>query len=172
MIHLTAGNRDIGQCEVSRLLFSDPLYNSSFTYVVQNSDLYSKEIDTNALNNDKAPANKISMIDLFRLRKTNPILIPYLSKITNLIEFIRLFKISKKQPTLRESPESVAVTMYPRLRYNPDNIEKYKEYCFHQLIRYSPWSDENYEEIKTLHTAVDRWNNFLKTASSEILASI
>jgi len=53
MIHLTAGNRDIGQCEVSRLLFSDPLYNSSFTYVVQNSDLYSKEIDMNALNNDK-----------------------------------------------------------------------------------------------------------------------
>jgi hypothetical protein len=94
-----------------------------------------------------------------------------LSKITNLIEFIRLFKIRQKQPTLRESPESVVVTMYPRLRYNPDNIEKYKEYCFHQLIRYSPWADENYEEIKTLHTAVDRWNNFLKTASS-ILASI
>jgi hypothetical protein len=34
MIHLIAGNRDIGQCEVLRLIFSDLLYYSTFNYVI------------------------------------------------------------------------------------------------------------------------------------------
>ena len=59
MIHLIAGNRDLRQCEVSRLLFSDPLYHSTFTCVMQSSDLYNKEININEINNDSASATKI-----------------------------------------------------------------------------------------------------------------
>jgi hypothetical protein len=163
MIHLIAGNRDLGQCEVSRLLFSDPLYHSTFTYVMQSSDLYNKGININEINNDSASATKVSMIDLFRYRKKNPLLIPHLLKITNLIEFFRLFKLVKKEPRLRDSvefsSESVVVTMYPRIRFNPDNIEKYKEYCFHQIIRFSPWDDENYDEIKNVDSAIEDFKN-------------
>jgi hypothetical protein len=94
MIHLIAGNRDIGQCEVSRLLFSDPF------------------------------ATKKSMIDFYRTRKKNTFLIPHLDKVINFIEFVRFFKIVKNEIKLRESPETVVVTMYPRIRYNPLNIDK------------------------------------------------
>ena len=40
------GKRDIGQCEVCRLLMSEPLYSSSFEYATQSLDLFeqSKEI--------------------------------------------------------------------------------------------------------------------------------
>jgi hypothetical protein len=62
--------------------------------------------------------------------------------------------------------------MYPRIRFNPDNIEKYKEYCFHQIIRFSPWDDENYDEIKNVDSAIERWSHFLKTATPELLATI
>jgi len=32
MLKTVAGKRDLGQCEVSRLLMSEPLYHSSFEY--------------------------------------------------------------------------------------------------------------------------------------------
>jgi hypothetical protein len=92
MIHLIAGNRDIGQCEVSRLLFSDPLYHSTFNYVNQSSDLYNREINVNAINNDSASATKKSMIDFYRTRKKNPFLIPHLDKVINFIEFVHFFR--------------------------------------------------------------------------------
>ena len=83
MIHLVAGNRDIGKCEVSRLLFSDPLHHSSFTCVTQSSEIYSRQINVNQLNNNSASALKISMIDLYRTR--NPIIFKFLIWIKSLI---------------------------------------------------------------------------------------
>jgi hypothetical protein len=169
MIHLIAGNRDIGQCEVSRLLFSDPLYHSTFNYVNQSSDLYNREINVNAINNDSASATKKSMIDFYRTRKKNTFLIPHLDKVINFIEFVRFFKIVKNEIKLRESPETVVVTMYPRIRYNPLNIDKYKEYCYHQFIRFCPWDDDNFDEVKNIETSIERWSEFLQNASTELL---
>ncbi|RNA33794.1 hypothetical protein BpHYR1_046991 [Brachionus plicatilis] len=48
MIKSIAGKRDIGQCEVSRLLLSEPLYNSSFNYVTISTEIDSRELNLNA----------------------------------------------------------------------------------------------------------------------------
>jgi hypothetical protein len=47
MLKTVAGKRDLGQCEVSRLLMSDPLYHSTFEYVTQSLNLN----QSNELNN-------------------------------------------------------------------------------------------------------------------------
>jgi hypothetical protein len=39
MIKMSGGKRDLSQCEVSRLLLSQPLYRSSFDYITLNNDL-------------------------------------------------------------------------------------------------------------------------------------
>ncbi|CAF0956132.1 unnamed protein product [Brachionus calyciflorus] len=52
------GKRDIGQCEVSRLLLSEPLYNSSFNYVT-----VSTEIDTRDMNLNKANEESVCKKD-------------------------------------------------------------------------------------------------------------
>ena len=172
MIHSVAGNRDIGQCEVSRLLFSDPLYHSTFTYVIQSSDIYCREINLIELNNDQAIATKPSMIDFYRHRKSNEALIPHLHRINNLVEFVKMFVLVRNELKPRESSDNIVVTFYPRVRYNPENIDKHKEYCYHQLIRYSSWDNENYDEITNANTAIQRWTDFLKSAAPEIIASI
>ena len=96
MIQSIAGKRDIGQCEVSRLLFSGRLYHSSFEYVVQTTNLGTRQVDLSQLNNGASQATQKSMIDFFKNRKLNPMLEKYLNKITNLIEFARMFKVVKK----------------------------------------------------------------------------
>ncbi|RNA15588.1 ATP-dependent DNA helicase PIF1 [Brachionus plicatilis] len=45
MLRSIAGKRDLGQCEVSRLLLSDKLYHSTFNYVTLCTDLDFREIN-------------------------------------------------------------------------------------------------------------------------------
>ena len=50
-------------------------------------------------------------------------------------------------------------------------IHKHKEYCYPQMIRYSPWDDENVDQIKNVDMALNG-GKFFKTTSPEILESI
>ena len=87
MIKSVSGKRDLGQCEVCRLLLSEPLYSSTFEYVTQSLELkQSKEL--NNLNNriDTQATNK-TLIDFFANRKDNPLL----QHIPSLNEFVRNF---------------------------------------------------------------------------------
>lgn len=126
-----AGNRDIGQCEVSRLLMSDPLYHSSFMYITLSTDLNSKEINLDKNASADLPAYKKSMIDFYANRKNIDFLQPYLHQITNLISFVKLIKLNCRNNKLELRPEShrTVVITYPKYRYNPQNKEKNKLYC-------------------------------------------
>ena len=48
----------------------------------------------------------------------------------------------------------------------------YQKYCYHQTIKYSSWSKENLNEISNLESAIERWNTFLITASTDVLYTI
>ncbi|RNA16634.1 ATP-dependent DNA helicase PIF1 [Brachionus plicatilis] len=61
MIKSTAGKRDIGKCELSRLLLSEPLYNSTFNYVTISTEIDSRVLNLN-INDDKSIATKNSLI--------------------------------------------------------------------------------------------------------------
>jgi hypothetical protein len=172
MLKSIAGKRDIGQCEVSRLLFSDNMYHSSFSYISQTTDLDSREVNIQQISDENAPATKKSMIDYFAHRKSDASLQPYLNEIVNLVEFARLFQIKNNSIIQRPDAYKTVVVTYPRVRYNPNNIEKLKEYCYRQMIKYSSWDISNIDVIRDKNTAIQRWNTFLKTASPEILATI
>ena len=72
----SVGKRDIGQCEVSRLLFSEPLYSSTFSYVSQNL-----ELSTRQLNFDKNSSSlvKKNLLDFYADRDTDEFLKVHLS---------------------------------------------------------------------------------------------
>ena len=40
------------------------------------------------------------------------------------------------------------------------------------MIKYSPWSKDNIDEIKNKDNAIERWSTFLLTASPIVLNSI
>jgi len=172
MIKSVAGKRDIGQCEISRLLMSQPLFHSSFNYVTISTDLEKKEINLSRNRSPNEPATKKSLIDFYAHRKTNKKLKNYLDRITCLIAFVQLFQLNaKNELELRKNSEKTIVITYPKFRFNPDNPEMNKYYCFHNMIKYSDWTIENIDDITNIETAINRWQSFLKTASSDFLGN-
>ncbi|CAF1045089.1 unnamed protein product [Brachionus calyciflorus] len=173
MIKSIAGKRDIGQCEVSRLLLSEPLYNSSFNYVTLSTEIDSRELNLNVNQDEESSVIKNSLIDYFANRKNCQYLDKNLPQINCLIKFVKFFKLDSKNKLVnRPDNEKTVVITLPKIRYNPDNSEQLKSYCFHQMIKFSDWDITNLNEIRNKETAIERWNNFLKTAPEDIIEMI
>ena len=64
------------------------------------------------------------------------------------------------------------MTTFPKKRYNKIDKEKYKNYCYYSIIKYQPWSKDDYETIKNKETAILRWEQFLENATPEIINTI
>jgi hypothetical protein len=166
MINQVAGKRDLGQCEVSRLLLSEPLYHSTFTYISQNLDLDNREINTTG--NDNELASKKNIIDHYANRS----IYSGMEQNINLITFLQKYKLTKNEIVSRNIDEKLVVTTFPKYRYNKNDKEKYKKYCYYAIIKYKPWTKDDYETIKNKDTAVQRWEQFLENATPEILSTI
>jgi hypothetical protein len=112
MIRSVAGKRDIGQCEISRLLMSQPLYHSSFSYVTISTELDKREINISRNQSPDAPATKKSLIDFYANRKTNKNLENKLDTITCLVSFVKKFQLnSKNELVARTNPEQTIVIL-------------------------------------------------------------
>ncbi len=173
MIKHIAGDRDIGQCEVSRLLMSQPLFHSSFDYVTLNTNINTREINTEPELPADNSAFKKSLIDYYANRKKLGICQPYLSKIRNLIDFAKLFNTNgRNELIIRPAQKQTVIVTYPKIRWDPDNNENNKNYCLHNLIKYSDWDIDNIEEIQDLDTALQRWQTFLSIAPPDIIEII
>ncbi len=91
MLKTVSGKRDLGQCEVSRLLLSGPLYSSSFQYITQSLELHVSKlvkIHNNKENSDSV-TNK-SLIERYSHRAENAFMFE-----GNLYDFVKKFKIFK-----------------------------------------------------------------------------
>ena len=111
MLKSVAGKRDLGRCEVCRLLFSEPLYHSSFEYVTQSLELnQSKQL--NLFNKDTSqPATIKTLLDYFFHRNLNE---PYFNqKYINLFEFVTKFKTLKDKLVIRKNPEKIIIVTWP-----------------------------------------------------------
>ncbi len=97
MLKTVSGKRDIGQCEVSRLLMSGPLYHSSFSYITQCLDFKaSKEVvPITPLANDNDSATFANYMDEFAKRRHNKLLEPIIDRIDSLYNFVKHLKIFK-----------------------------------------------------------------------------
>ena len=83
-----------------------------------------------------------------------------------------MFYVSNNNLKLRDEPHRIVVICFPKVRYNSSNATKWINYCYHQLLRYSSWDINDLNVIFDKSTAVVRWNEFLKTASLEVLSKI
>ncbi len=45
-------------------------------------------------------------------------------------------------------------------------------YAYHQCIKYTPWTIENFNEISNQETAIERWQHFLTNAPTHVLDAI
>jgi hypothetical protein len=173
MLKTVAGKRDLGQCEVSRLLMSEPLYHSSFEYVTQSLELnQTNEVNNITTENDESPATYKNLMNFFANRNQNDFLIPILHEISSFNQFVNKFKVTKGKLTLRMNPEKIIIVTYPKVHYNPALLEQYKEYCYYQLIKYSNWTINDLPIISDKQTAINRFDNFYQNASNEIKESI
>lgn len=117
MIKSIAGKRDLGQCEVTRLLLSEPLYHLKFNYVTLSTDLYSKEVNVDKNADGEDDATKKSTIDFYMARFKIPKLQNALDDVKNLIDFTRKFTIKKGELVLREKPEKTVVITFPKVNF-------------------------------------------------------
>ena len=70
---------------------------------------------------------------------------------------------------IRDQKRQTVIVTYPKVKFNPSDITNHQKYCYFQLIKYSTWSNNAFESISNIETAIDRWNNFLLIAPSHIL---
>ena len=64
------------------------------------------------------------------------------------------------------------VVTYPKIRWDSENNSNNKNYCLHNLIKYSNCKKEYLEEIMNLETALERWLEFLKVATPDVIEII
>jgi hypothetical protein len=167
MLKSVAGNRDLGQCEISRLLMSEPHYRSSFCHVTVSLEINIREIDCQTYC-ESAPATKNSLLDYYSRRKSNPLLAKYDHLLLNFLEFTKYFHVSKNQLCISEKPDLTVVITMPSVHYQPEIREVYSHYCYYQIIKYSSWTIDDVAEITNLNTAIERWENFLIMAPDSV----
>ena len=132
MLKSISGNRDIGQSEVCRLLFSDPHYHTDFTHITISLDYHHKQINLQD-NEENTTAFKMSMLELYANRLTNPFFKSYNVENINFITFARQFYISKNTIHFRLNSNKIVIVTLPRVYYQPPIPEYYEKYCFYQL---------------------------------------
>lgn len=180
MIRSVAGKRDLGAGEVSRYLLSEPTYHSEFDAVFLNLDLNVKELNIENFQSNENEHDseksiyKNSIIDFYANRLKNPFLSEYINSILHLIHFVQLFKINNKSNKLekRHNPDKIVVIPYPKVNQNKQNKKQYAEYCKFQLIKYSPWTVDQLEQIKSTDNSIEKWEDFLKTSPENVLNSL
>ena len=80
--------------------------------------------------------------------------------------------VNKLRRRTEHEIEKIVVNTFPKTRYNINNIEKHMEYCYYNLIKYSIWDKKDLPLITNKHTAIERWNEFIKTCPIDILNSL
>ncbi len=133
MLKTSCGQRDIGQCEVSRLIMGEPLYHSSFEYVKHSLELDNREINSAKSTKNNDWATKKSFFDKYASRYSDPALVPYLTQNMNFCDFAKQFSYIAGNLSIRSNPDAIVFITYPKVNYNPDNLTKYQEYCYYQL---------------------------------------
>ena len=91
MLKSNASKRDLGQCEVSRLLMSESLYHSSFNYLTINTDLDSRKLNLDRNVDSDCLTTKKSIIDCYADRKNNQEIQHLISYTIKLIDFCKNF---------------------------------------------------------------------------------
>ncbi len=137
-----------------------------------NTDLDSRELNIEANIDGNEPAKK-SIIDYYANRKKEFFLRTYLDQTTSLVQFVKMFKLTKDNKlTYRQDSDKTVVITFPKIRYNPLNKEKHRQYCDHQLIKFNYCSIDYINEIRDVESALERWEVFLATATEDVLKFI
>ena len=123
MLKTVSGKRDLGQCEVCRLLMSEPLYSSSFEYVQQSLDLNQAKELNNLNKNGNNKATNSTLMDYYAHRFQNEQLSPILETISSFYDFVIKYKVIKGQLTPRKNNKEIIIVTYPKVRYNTKIIE-------------------------------------------------
>lgn len=168
MLRTIATQRDLGQCEITRLLLSNKLHHSTFTYVTVSLDIDSVQL---------GPGGKVvqSLLGFYADRFKNTTFTSCVANgltISNFNQFAQHFKIYKGQLHYNSAASHTVVVTRPVIRFNPANKENHMKFCFYQLIKYQEWSSANVAEMANQETAVQRWEQFIKSAPDKMLDTI
>jgi hypothetical protein len=168
MLQTNNATRDIGQSEVCRLLLSEPLYQSSFEYIYISLDISQKLLTIKNNNLDY----KKSILEFYANRFNEDIDKDILSKIYNVIDFAKTFSIIKNKLIKRSNSDKIVILTKPDVYYNPYDSNKYKDYCYYNLIKYSNWTINDKQVIYDKNDVENHWHKFLLIAPEHVKQSI
>ena len=164
----SVGQRDIGQGECSRILFSGNHVESSFKYVYVSTDLETQEIIRSNRNGNLSKSK--SLLQCFAERHTLQEMYPALDlNQPNLLEFCKQFVLVKGELRSNKDADKTIVITFPNFRYAPKSPQ-YKQFCRAALVKYSPWTANTVAAIKNDITVVQEWETFAATFSDNIRA--
>ncbi len=103
-----------------------------------------REVNLDECTDNDAPATKTNLLDYYANRDNIQKI--HGRPIFNLLDFLTKFYLVKGQLRDRPNQKEVVIITTPQYRYNPNNCENHKKYCYHQLIKYSPWKKEDLED--------------------------
>ena len=151
----------------------EPLYSSTFMYKTYSLDFGNREIhNLHNSNAEDLSATKWNMLDFFGNRYTNPKLDDNdLATLTSFIEFVKYFDCPNGVLKRRSNSENLIIMTIPRVKYNVDNRTMHTNYCYYQLIKYSPWTVDTFGTIAKSNS-IEKWNEFLNTASDSVIEKI
>ena len=172
MLKSVSGKRDLGQCEVCRLLISEPLYSSSFEYVQQSLDLNQAKEINKLSNNGNSKATNSTLMDFYAHRFQNDKMHSIRDTISSFYDFVLQYKVIKGQLIARKNNKRIIIVTCPKVRYNPQIIENHIDYCYYQLIKYSNWNIADLEIMRNKTTPIERFETFYNNASSKTKETI
>jgi hypothetical protein len=169
-LQTTCSKRDKGKPEVARAILGDALVHSTFNYKTVSLDIGNKEIiPLNEVENESQRATYRNLLEFFGDRAAE--FQPYSDRIFSFVDFCRHFDVIKGKIKERYNKDKVIIMTTPRIRYNPKDQNTYKDYCYYQMIKYSPWTSSTLKNI-TKDNSIKMWNEFLENVSEEILCTV
>lgn len=171
-LQTACSKRDKGRPEVARSLLGEHLYSSTFTYKTYSLDYGNREVNLSNNNSSNQPATKKNLLDFFAHRFYNPALNTNdLNSVTSFIDFAKYFECPNGVLKRRKNPDNLIIITLPRVKHNENNCTIFANYCYYQLIKYSPWTAESFSSI-TKENSVELWKEFLISASDSLIETI
>ncbi len=132
------------------------LVHSTFTYKTVSLDIGRKEIlPMDQARGDGQRATFKSLMEYYGDRGNISDLQVHLHGIFSFIEFARKFEVVNGFLRKRSQRNNLIIITVPRVKYNIKDRNTHQDYCFYQLLKYSPWTTETLRTITKESAVLD-----------------
>jgi hypothetical protein len=179
-LRFSCSKQEKGIAECARTIMGWPFYHSDFKSVSVSLDINKKEIISFKKLQSNEKICRPSLLTYYAYRHSNEYLLQYLNEIDCFNTFAYNFAIikigsnknliKKKESCILKHLDNIdkkLVITTPVVQFVPDNKCIYQHYCYYQFIKYAEWDINTINDLNN-NNAIEKWEHFIKSASSKI----